>query len=248
MAAPLVAAMLSTVTLNGAHAGERTDLYAASVVVTGRTNVAERQRGIRECLPLVLTKVSGDRSMAGKAISAGLVEKAADAVERVEYVDRKAGVQISDEQGTRERSFRLTVHFRPQVIDEMVDHLGGSVWHEPRPLVHVDLVIDDGIATYPLSEATQRGYAQRLALTEDAAALGLDIRLDGVEADADPAARSEAAVRLSGRMKMTKEGYWDVDWRFAEKGKSVVFSHRGVTFDVAIGDALNRSAGILAKH
>lgn len=251
---PLALALLPTLLLTQGATAEQVDLYSATVIVTGRDNLAERARGIREALPLVLTKLTVDREIAARAVADGLADKAETSVESLAYLDRKEGIQISDEQGTRERSFELTVRFDPAKVNGIVESLGSAVWTGDRPKIMVALLIDDGASTYLVTSTSERGWGQRLALEDEAKALALPIALPG----AVPAAESldsaiakageGAAARLEGRMTMTKSGYWNTGWRFAANGIDERFATDGVTFDAAIAGALLRSAKALAKR
>lgn len=238
----------------GPSRAAQADLYSATVIVTGRDNLAERSRGIRAALPLVLTKVGADRSLGPKAVAEGLVESAQPLVVGLDYRDRKEGIPISDEQGTRERSFELTVHFDSVRIDAEIRALGGVPWTRERPTVGVALVVRDTLSEYLLVRGSERGFAQRMAFDEQAQALGLPIRLpEMAPAGADPqAARAAAAasmpVLLEGMMEMTPAGYWNTEWHFRTDGADERFALAGTTFDTAIADALGRSAKALAKR
>jgi hypothetical protein len=72
----------------------------------------------------VLTKVSVDAGVASRAVKRGLMEGAEALVVGFDYRDRKESIQISDDQGTRERSFELTVRFDPQRVDAVLRELG----------------------------------------------------------------------------------------------------------------------------
>jgi len=246
--------VLPFVLVSGGALAAQPDLYSATVIVTGRDNLAERARGIREALPLVLTKLTVDAEIAERAAAERIVDQADAAVERFDYLDRKEGIQISDEQGTRERSFELTVHFDPRKVDAMVAKLGGQVWTSERPEVAVALLVDDGSATYLVTQTSERGWGQRLALEDASKALALPVALPteapAVETPVAAAAKvgADAAARLEGHMTITPAGYWDTDWQFRAAGAQTDFATDGVTFDAAIGEALRRSAKALAKR
>ena len=253
---PAVAALLclapGMLSASAAYAGDVAALYSAVVVVTGRENAAERERGIREALPLVLTKLTVDGALAQRALEQGLSEEAASLVESLNYFDRKEGVQISDEQGTRERSFELTVTFDRQKIDAMVASLGGTAWTSKRPRIGVALLIDDGASTYLLTRDSERGYGQRWAMDDEARALALTLDLPANAAgetaeEAIAAALPNVAVRLEGRMTVTTEGYWDTHWQLTGRGVEERFASSGATFDRAIEKALRQSAQALAR-
>lgn len=221
-----------------------TDLYSATVIVTGCDNLAERSRGIREALPLVLSKLTADPELARLAVEKGLSVDAETLVEKLAYADRKEGVQISDEQGTRERSFELTVSFDAVRIGEIVEELGGSAWTGERPQIGVALRVDDGSSAYLLTRSSEKGYGQRLALQDEAAALALPVTLPETGEAADLA----SPVRLAGEMTITPAGYWDTRWRLEAEGLDESFGFDDTTFDAAIGGALRHSAKLLAKR
>lgn len=237
----VAAVLLSAAVLAAGQARARQDgLYSVTVIVTGRDNLAERARGIREALPRVLTKVGAGADL---AVERGLVGAAESFVAGFGYRDRKEGIEISDEQGTRERSFELTVHFDPGKIDAALRDLGVEPWRGPRPEIGVELTIADGASRYRLTQASQKGYGQRMALADAAAALGLSVRLP----EAGDAGL-KAPVRLEGQMSVTAEGYWDTQWHVRGPGVADSFVVTGATFDVSIGEALRRTARALAAR
>jgi hypothetical protein len=231
------------------------DLYSAVVVVTGRDNLAERERGVREALPKALVRVSGDSGAADRAAMADVLGTAGAMVTGLDYLDRKAGIQISDEQGTRERSFELTVHFDPARVDATLTGLGMRPWHGPRPEVAVALLIDNGHATWLLTRTSDLGYGQRLVVEDVSRELALPARLPERAGGGDPEADLSAALRtaplrLEWRMTATPDGYWTAIWQLsgrtgvAQVKADFAFDH--VTFDIAIGDALRATARHLA--
>lgn len=238
----------------GSGRADGSDLYSSEVIVTGRDNLPERVRGIREALPKVLVKVSGDADVAARAEAAGLLADGEKLVVGLDYVDRKEGIQISDEQGTRERSFRLTVHFDPARIDDLLAKLGAAAWTGERPGIGLVLVIDDGRSTYLLTRTSKSGYGQRLVVDDVARALALPVDLpetaDGTDAEAALAALPAGQMRLAGRMVATPDGYWNAVWHLggtvAGTPVTAEFSFTHATFDTAIGDALKATARRLA--
>jgi hypothetical protein len=227
---------------NSSVAATAADLYSATVIVTGRDNLAERARGIREALPLVLVKVSANAAVGVKTAEEGYTARAEPLVEKLYYLDRKEGIQISDEQGTRERSFELTVHFDPDGIDALLRLLGSTPWGDPRPEIGVTLDIVDGVSSYRLTRSSDLGYGQRAALEDEALALGLDVRLPDAAG-----AELNSPVRLAGRMIVRPEGYWNTAWVLIGPHLEERFAFDGITFDQAFRKALTRSAGALAN-
>lgn len=228
---------------------EMPDLYTATVIVTGRDNLVERHRGIVEALPKVLTQLTVDPAVAARA--SGYLDRADSLVDGFDYVDRKEGIQISDEQGTRERSFELAVHFSLDGINKVLAELGVVPWTGPRPDIGVALVINDGNGPYLLTRTSEKGYGQRLALVDDAETLAIGVKLPDSEAGIGPDAVAAVAklntpVHLIGHMTATPDGYWDTDWRLTGDGIGTAFTYAHATFDVAIGGALLQSARALA--
>ena len=235
------AALIAAVFAAAPALAQQTDLYSATVIVTGRDNLAERERGIREALPLVLSKVSADPDVADRAAAAELDDETEAMVVGYDYRDRKEGIQISDEQGTRERSFEFTVRFEKPAVDATLAKLGAAPWPEPRPAIAVALTVDDGGSSYLLGRNSEKGYGQRAAFDDESGKLGLDVRLPG-----DPEA-ADAAL-LEGAMTVTPKGYWAPEWRIAANGANERFTLPETTFDEAIAGALGRSAKTLAKR
>lgn len=250
----LLTCVIPAMLLAGDAWAAQPDLYSAVAIVTGKDNLPERARGIREALPLVLAKVTADAEVAVRAVSEGLVAQAEALVVGLDYRDRKEGIQISDEQGTRDRSFELTVHFDPEGIDAMLSELGAEPWRGERPEIGVALVVSDGVAEYLVTRNSDRGYGQRLAIGDEAKALGLPVVLpDDVPEGAtvsEQLARIalDSPVRLQGRMEMTPAGYWNTGWQLTAAGIDDRFTFQNTTFDEAIARALSRSAKRLAKR
>lgn len=238
-AAPLLIAALSA---SPAHA-ENDVLYSATVIVTGRDNLAERSRGFHEALPRVLTKVSVDGDVARRAVERGLIDDAEALVVGFDYRDRKEGIQISDEQGTRDRSFEFTVQFDPESVDALLRELGARPWRGPRPEIGVDLMIDDRTTRYRLTQVSEKGHGQRMAFADKADTLGLLVRLPEAE-DIEPG----SPVWLDGETSMTSDGYWDTQWHVIAPDIEESFSLAGTTFDIAFEEALRRTAQALAAR
>lgn len=100
------------------------DLMRGEAIVTGRDNPEERARGIWIALTQVLIKTCGDDRIAAHPQLPNLLAEAEAHVVGLEYEDRKAGIPIADEQGTRDRSFHLRVEFRPEGVYALLDRLG----------------------------------------------------------------------------------------------------------------------------
>lgn len=235
-------------------------LYQGEAIVTGRDNLQERQRGFRIAFEQIVVRVTGDARLAGARQVAPLLDRAGDFVADFTYEDRKKGIQVSDEQGTRERSYYLRVTFDRTKVLNAIARLGYRPWSADRPRLLALLVVEDSVGRYLLDRQGERGYGQREAFVSIAARHGLPLVLplpDKSEARriaiADVAAGNATAVGrmmaryhadavLAGRMIMTKDGYWNTHWTLQHGGRNTVWTVGPTTFDRAIADGLGRSA------
>ena len=218
-------------------------IYEATVVVTGRDNLPERERGFRQALELVLVKASLDEEAARLAAKDGLLEEPQILVSDYSYRDRKEGIPISDEQGTRDRSFELTVRFSPPAIDDLLLN-GANIapWHGERPEIGAVLTIDDGASSYVLTQVSEKDHGKRLAVEDAAKELGLAVLLPRDEHDA-----LDRMARIDGTMAITASGDWDSDWKMSGKGGEERLALKGTTFAAAIRKALFGIAPVLVE-
>ncbi len=217
------------------------DLYSATVIVTGRDNLSERERGIAEAVAAVLVRVSADPEVGRRFEARASRPDAADFVVDLDYVDRKEGIQISDEQGARDRSFELTVAFEPKAIDALLADLNAAPWPAPRSVLPVDLTVRTQAKSYRLTVAGDDGYAQRLSLLDAADDLGLAVELPSD----DVAAGGPAS--LTGEMRITEDGLWDSDWSVRSGSATSVHAVRAKSFDATFEDALAFAASVLKR-
>lgn len=247
----------------GALAVEVSGLNQADAIVTG-TGEAERLRGFKLGLEEVLIKRTGDAALVHTEKVAPLMNRAAEFVERYEYEDRKKGKQISDEQGTRDRSFFLRMTFTPAKLDAELRALGVAPWSGARPTIVVCLGIKDSVRSYVLGAETPLGAEQREALMsvagkhgvpvvlpamdmEDRARIGYDNIADGeVERLRRFSKRYGGDALLFGTLVMDAQGYWTLSWSLDWNDKLDRDRLDGVTFDVALRTAIERSAKRLA--
>ena len=188
----------------------------------------------------VLAKVSADPEVADDA-AAALADAESYVVSR-RYTDRKAGVQISDEQGTRDRSFVLDVAFDPDRIDALLRSLGREPWRGTRPSLLVKLRVMDSVETYLVTETSERGWGHREAIRSAGDDAGLPVVLPY-----DPSSLEEAEGLLSGGMTMTGEGYWITEWRLRAAGATFSWTVPATTFDRAIDHGVWTAARYLRK-
>lgn len=215
--------------LAGVALADDAGLYQASTIVTGRDNLPERARGTREAFLAVLAKVAADPEVAQQAKG----EDPEGFVLERRYTDRKEGVQISDEQGTRDRSFILEVRFDPARVDALLRSLGREPWKGERPPLLVSLRVTDSVATYDVTQDSERGWGQREAILATGVKAGIPVRL--------PPGHAERV--LTGDMRMTPKGYWRTEWRLGDERWTV----GPATFDRAIENGIWTAARRFAQ-
>ncbi|WGF89485.1 DUF2066 domain-containing protein [Marinivivus vitaminiproducens] len=242
---------------------DRPDPYSAVVGVTGRDNRPERERGIGEAFTEVMVKVTGDRTILAHPRFGQVRAAAEDAVRDLRYRDRKEGVQVSDEQGTRDRSFELTVVFEPIAIDNVARALDAEPWTGERPTVRVLLGVTDSMRSYVLASDTEPGYGQREIFRTLSQRRGIDLAiptaselgeagLDNeavatlVETARQPA-RDVAGPFLTGVMVMDATGFWTTRWRLVDRDTVLDWQDPPTTFDRGIADAVDRTIRHLAR-
>src|SRR5207248_8501102 len=123
------------------------DLYRAQTIVTGQGE-ANRIVGFASCLEDVLVKVSGQLRLAGDPRVEAYKADAAKLVRDFSYRDEKGGKPKNDEQGTRDRSFVLTVDFDEAAINGVLENLGVKPWLSRRPVLGVFVELQQGVRRY----------------------------------------------------------------------------------------------------
>jgi hypothetical protein len=233
-------------------------LYAAQTIITGQDNLPERERGFREALAEVILRLTADPAAPASPAGRSLLSEPTRYVAAFELEDRKKGIQISDEQGSRDRSFFLRVRFDRDRLKPAMEAAGLTVWEAPRPPVTVALGIDDGIRRYVLTDGSERGYGQRETLRSLAARRVAPLVLPGepppVSYDdlspAEPARlpdlrrRLGAELLLAGSLVMDEGGRWTLKWAVdPPAGPAATGVERG-SFDAALRAAMD---GALAQ-
>lgn len=257
--------MLAALAAVPARAEPVPDLCRGEAIITGRDNLDERARGLRLTLVQVLVKLSGDDRIAAHPMLPPVLANAETYVRQYEYEDRKKGIQISDEQGTRDRSYHFRVDFDPDGVHGILARLGLGPWQADRPRLLVALAVTDHAGPFIVGTEVGRGIGQRETLVRDARRRGIPLvlpKMDSMETLAvsyqEVSTVSGSAVgalasaygadaMLVGTMAITADGYWDTDWTLLADGMPIHWSVPGATFDRAIADGLGRSARVLAS-
>jgi hypothetical protein len=202
-------------------------VYDAEVPVNGQGET-ERNSAFARALAVVLGKLSGDRSAAGRPGVGAELRNAKNYVASYDY---------RQDQGTSPTgapTFRstLVVRFTPAEVDSLMGALGLPVWPQPRPKPVVWLAIDDGSgprlvglsqtnAARPLlNRAVERGYKLGLPAGNAAeqALVGAIWRQDSA-AVARASAKYSPPMQLLGKLYRAKAGGWVADWVFVDNGK-----------------------------
>ncbi len=237
------------------------DLYRAQTIVTG-TEEPERSRGLRNCLVEVVAKLTGDAALARGERIQPLLTQVHRYVQTFEYEDRMKGIPLHDEQGTRQRPHYLRVRFKAQPLKAALHERGIALWPARRPLVAVWLGVRTAVGDYVVYAQGSDGYGQREVLLESAGRQGVPVWLPqrsaatqavGFAAVAADDARSLAALSpeadalLLGTLDIDAQGYWESRWTLHRDQRSPQrWGQRGVTFDTAIRDGVQRSALLLS--
>lgn len=257
--------LLLTLTLPGtARAIELPDLYKGQAIVTG-TQEPERSRGMRLALMDVLVKVSGDGKLLDDKTLAPVLDRAKDYVIAFDYEDRKKGLKINDEQGTRDRPFDLRVLFDKTKIDTLLAERGLKPWSAERPQLLTLVVVRFPANSYVMSADGQLGYAQRLALGDASTRRGVptllpsQAALGGAKLGPDQIAKLPAAellklpTSLGGELPLRGVMVWDdklpgwrTEWTLVENGHEHRWHDDSPSFDEAFRRVVQHSAAIFA--
>lgn len=252
-------------TLPGAaRAIELPDLYKGQAIVTG-TQEPERSRGMRLALMDVLVKVSGDGRLLDDKTLAPVLDHARDYAIAFDYEDRKKGLKINDEQGTRDRPFDLRVVFDKAKIDALLAERGLKPWSADRPQLLTLVVVRFPANSYAMSADGQMGYAQRLALNDASlrrgvpTALPSQAALGGARLTPDqigklvPEDLLKLTAGLGGELPLRGIMVWDdklpgwrTDWTLVETGGTHRWHDDSPSFDEAFRRVIQHSAAIFA--
>ncbi len=240
------------------------DLNQAAPSVTG-TGEAERHRGFREALKEVIIKLTGDASLQGSEQIKPLLELSPNFVASYTYEDEMKGIPIHDEQGTRDRPHKLTVTFDMDKLKPAMEAFGLANWPAERPITAVLLGIKDMRDAYVLSANGLEAYGQRevikyvarqrglpVILPDDPHKLNLTyepIAIGDTEAMIAVAKALKADAVLYGALNFDGDAYWNITWTLVWWGHDLkTWTHRGVTFDVALRQALETAAKIYSAE
>ncbi|HEY1721003.1 MAG TPA: DUF2066 domain-containing protein [Magnetospirillaceae bacterium] len=264
-AGPILAA---TVLLSiPAHAADQVAaLYQARTIVTGQRE-PERMVGFGVCLQDVLIKVSGNPRLADDPHVGPMKMTASHFVTAFRYHDRKEGIPVHDEQGTRDRPYDLFCAFNRTGVDALLASLHEKPWIAPRPKIAVFLGVQHGVLDYVLTRDNPHALDQRASLQQEADRRGIAVAIpDTAQAEADhltvrglaaagPVRPEIAAQAIGADLALSGSLVWDdkilgwiCQWRFAWHNRLYRWRLRGVSFDEAFRSGIGGVALILSGH
>jgi hypothetical protein len=242
------------------------DLYRAQTIVTGQGE-ANRIVGFASCLEDVLIKVTGVLRLVGDPRLDAYKADAARLVRGFSYRDEKGGKPKNDEQGTRDRSFVLTVDFDEPAINNVLAALGVKPWLSRRPVLGVFVEMQPGARRYVVAGDSKQTDLQRDALLAAAAKRGMSIVLpDGAALArigtnelslagiahaklAEVVAARGGEGLLIGRLVWDdQELRWTTDWQLDWHGRSHQWQLAAVTFDEAFRQGIAAAAQVIAAQ
>ena len=234
--------------------------YRATAIVTG-TDMRQRPTGFADCLLQVLLKLTGKPDIRGNEAVKTLLEQADTLVDRFDYVDPRAALLHHDDQGTYDRPHELTVWFKPDAVDDAIDHLGLKLWQDKRPtLMPVVLVRTKDPEPFLLSAEAPQGVAMRAALVRIAGSYAVGIHFPtanelaewAVDTVGSPnpvtATTDPARLMVEGTLSFNVKNFgWTGSWTVGFAAIEHHWEVRGVPFDQAfealVGGAVELSAG-----
>jgi hypothetical protein len=241
-------------------------LYQARTIVTGQRE-PERLAGFGSCLEDVLIKVSGNPRLAGDPRIAPMKSTASHFIAKFRYHDRKEGIPVHDEQGTRDRPYDLFCTFNRAGVDALLASVNEKPWIEPRPKLAVFLGVRQGVLDYVLARDGDHGQDQRASLQLEADKRGLPFVLPDSKqvatqkltsrglAAAGPLHPDVAAETIGGNIALSGSLVWNekilgwtCQWRLSWHRRLWTWRLRGVSFDEAFRSGVSGAALILSGH
>jgi uncharacterized protein len=264
-------AMVLLFALPAVAAESTAELYRAQTIVTG-TGETNRLIGFATCLEDALIKVSGQLRLSGDPRLAPYKADAAKLVRDFSYRDEKGGKPKNDEQGTRDRSFILTVEFDQAAINGVLAKLDVKPWLSRRPVLGVFAELQPGARRFVVTADSKDSDLQRAALLAAAAMRGMQLALPDAAALAAvgasdqplaaiaPAKLTEAAHQRGGEVLLIARLVWDdqslkwnsdwqLDWQdSANQARSRQWRVAVDTFDETFRQGIGTAAQILSQQ
>jgi uncharacterized protein len=239
---------------------EKVGLYEAAYIVSGRGE-ANRAIGLRQCLKIVLAKVSGNPALYDDSRVERLADQASSHIESFRYRDLYEGRKLNDEQGSYDRPHYLTVAFSKDGIGSLLSQLGETAWQGERPAINIELAVSTKTGEFMLSETAEENRADdmRSSLTNAIMQTGLDAALPSdsqssvdivLEKLGDGKLAADAGdgkALLIGLLIWRNDlGSWEVAWRLRHQEVDMKLGQQGITFDDAFRLGMRGSLAALS--
>ena len=235
-------------------------LYRSTLVVTGDREET-RVPAIPQGFELAAEKLTGNPEIAQDPGFAEIATRAGSMIWSYTYHDRKFGVPIHDEQGTRDRPFILTFQFEKTRMDAAMAKLGERPWIGQRPTLGIVLEVTDMARTYLLTSDSEHGADQRASFADASARFGIpvvfakegDLAVSGIAPATIDAAPRDALLALQKQLNAdaivlghldwdAKALGWHARWSLPLKPEAGLWEINGVNFDAAFRNAVGGAA------
>lgn len=240
------------------------DLYQARTIVTGQ-RPETRSPGMVRCLAQVLVRASGDPRLARHAALAGLSASPEAAVKSYAYRDLSAFPPITDQQGTRDRPYEMTVRYEAAKIDAMLAQMGATPWRAERPRLVVFLAVRHIGSAFMLSSMADQGELLRQSFQDAAWNAAIEVVIPsprtiaraGLTVDGTPGTSPRALMpfvdQKLGQLPLVGTLDWSMDqlawrasWRLWSAGREERWAIAGVNFDAAFRNGVGGAAMVLS--
>lgn len=218
----VVALLWSLVPVSGARAVVVSDLYRATVPVSGQSE-SQLAEAHQAGLELVLVRVSGDRNVTGRD---GMEDHLEDARSLLESSHMVSGDNNDD---------RLQMTFSAREVNRALAEAGAPVWGMNRPLTLAWIAVQDGGDRGLLVETGESSEQGWSALIRDRASVrGLPLVLPPADRASDRTLLSEVWGQFMGQISrassgidhdllavvrvISRNGGWQASWQYRGRG------------------------------
>ncbi|GGY65106.1 DUF2066 domain-containing protein [Marinobacter zhanjiangensis] len=218
----VVALLWSLVPVSGAHAVVVSDLYQATVPVSGQSE-SQLAKAHQAGLERVLVRVSGDRNVTGRD---GMEAHLEDARSLLESSQMVSGDNNDD---------RLQMTFSARAVNRVLAETGAPVWGMNRPLTLAWIAVQDGGDRGLLVETGESSEQGWSALIRDRASVrGLPLVLPPADRASDRTLLSEVWGQFMGQISrassgidhdllavvrvIRRNGGWQASWQYRGRG------------------------------
>jgi hypothetical protein len=234
-------------------------LYEAEVPVTDQS-AESHKKGLSSALLEVLIKLTGDRQIQGRPVTAELLRSPEQYVQQYKYQNKSV---IEDGQLSLQQQLYLWVKFNESALDRALRDYAVPVWGRIRPSTLVWLVVQEGqnrqfagledaagFTAKLTSRAQTRGITLRHPLLDSADTSLLkeaDVWGGFVEPIKQASERYGADVILTGSMENTGSG-WQAHWTAIIQDEVSTWSATGEEPALVLNEGIDRLVDTLATR